>query len=441
MGCTTKEEIYVRDLLQLAISAVEMKWHVVVSSSSGSGWKTQGDSKVSISITECLKSMTSDFQVLRSMNFTNKEAEMFINEFEIDITKLEKDIETGNNPRILRTFASTSSSKVRDSKSKYDSCMLRYYQSMRDFVRELLLIVEKREFSRSLEDCLLWLEHARHGVPVDVSLILKYKGSYLHAENLTYCIEEKGKKEFQIHMYIPSMYSFLIEELKERYNDKESNVHNHPVVRGYMFEEAFLRSEDLRTKPLVISAINASDTSSPRVFTFSSLTPAWHQQRNAITTNLVSNFVYHLRQKHSAIDAVCVADTETEKYLLLLQVSLSSYKDHVSKGIDIWRSVQVQERERAQEILEEQHVSSASPAKSKSLSISAYYQYLGGKIADDKVIYVYVSPKETNPPNNYMFLQELQDHKTRFGTPLPQFWYGFVHSTMKNTIELIENSF
>ena len=53
------------------------------------------------------------------------------------------------------------------------------------------------------------------------------------------------------------------------------------------------------------------------------------------------------------------------------------------------------------------------PLQSASYSVAQYYQYLGGNIDDDKVIYVYVSQKETEPPNDMTFLSEQRDHGTR----------------------------
>ena len=44
----------------------------------------------------------------------------------------------------------------------------------------------------------------------------------------------------------------------------------------------------------------------------------------------------HLRAQHPAIDGVCVAlGSNSKRYFLLLQVSLSEHKCHTSKGIHI----------------------------------------------------------------------------------------------------------
>ena len=51
--------------------------------------------------------------------------------------------------------------------------------------------------------------------------------------------------------------------------------------------------------------------------------------------------IRHLRPKYPAIDGVCVAleSNENLRYLLLLQVSISEYRKHESKGIDIRKQV------------------------------------------------------------------------------------------------------
>ena len=442
LGCTTKDVNSVRTLLDLAWMATRRNWYVVVSLSSGGGWMIQRESIVSADIFRSLTQMTSDYEILQSSNFTDEEAKVFIDKLKVDIRRLEKDIETANNPRILRIFAFTKTSMTLSTGiEKYDGCHTRYEQIMTELVRQLLLTMDKREFDRTLKDCLKWLEYARYNVPVDNSQKELYKSSYLHHENLTYCIEEKNRKQFTIKMYIPSMYAYLLYELKRMYWNKQSNVHNIPVVREYLFEEAFFQSEHLRTLPLSIKALNVN-TSSPRTFTFSSLTPASAQQRSPITTNLEPGYLYHLRPGHLVIDSVCVASsTESEQYLLLLQVSLSSYLEHLSKAIAIRQSIHQPERMYVEEI-EKQRASlaSASALASASFSIAKYYQYLGGNVDDDKVIYVYVSPKETEAPNDITFSPELRDHGTRGSTGSPAYWYGFIDSSMKDTLKMIEDS-
>lgn len=51
-------------------TTLTIKWHVVLSTSGGFGWDIQADSHWSVSISGYLRMMTSDLQVLTTMNFT-----------------------------------------------------------------------------------------------------------------------------------------------------------------------------------------------------------------------------------------------------------------------------------------------------------------------------------------------------------------------------------
>lgn len=135
-----------------------------------------------------------------------------------------------------------------------------------------------------------------------------------------------------------------------------------------------------------IKVVNVNNASSPRTLTLSSSIPASDQQMSPITTSLQQNLIYHLRPEHLAIDSVRIASIGSEQYLLLLQVSLSSYQEHLSRGIDIRRSVQPPERNFVKKIASSASASALALA-SVSHSITQYYQYLAGNIADDKVIY------------------------------------------------------
>ena len=58
--------------------------------------------------------------------------------------------------------------------------------------------------------------------------------------------------------------------------------------------------------------------------------------------SMIENEIHHLRPKHPAIDGVCVTteSTSNRRYLLLLQVSLTEYRRHESKGIDIRKCIE-----------------------------------------------------------------------------------------------------
>ena len=65
--------------------ATRRNWYVVISLSSVGGWMIQRESIVSADTFRSLKYMRSDYQILQSRNFTDKEANTFIEMWEIEI--------------------------------------------------------------------------------------------------------------------------------------------------------------------------------------------------------------------------------------------------------------------------------------------------------------------------------------------------------------------
>lgn len=418
LGGTTKQDPkHIEFLLRLAEIAFVTGWNVVVSTCSGQDWKNVCDTAMADRITKSLHLLESNFETAQSKSFTDEEAEKFIWELKIDKEKLEKEIETGNNPRVLQQFINTQGSS-----EKYEMGMKSFNKMMRKMVNELLLAFKSKVYERSLSKCLQWLQYARHNVAIKGHNLQSYKESYLHQEKLTTYTECEGNS-YKIKLHIPSVYPYLVDELKEQYTKRVSGVYELPIAQEFVFEAYFLQYKDLHS--LSISAINV-DNLTPRLFSFSSLTPAISQQRHAVTC-LEEDHLFHLRTNHLAIDGVCVArGHDNEKYLLLLQVSLSTYKAHVSKGIAIQKCVG---------LLEE--------TVHGSVSIAQYYQKVGGgDIPDDKVIYAYVSPEETiSNPSDQTFLDELQVHGTRSGdSSPPKYWYGFIHSSMASVIKTIKDT-
>ena len=125
------------------------------------------------------------------------------------------------------------------------------------------------------------------------------------------------------------------------------------------------------------------------------------------------NQIYHLRPNHPAIDGVCVAvDSINVKYLLLLQVSISEYRKHESKGIDIRKPVDT-----------------GFEGKVHRGTIAEYYKNLA-RVGDENVMYI--SPKEPKAPDFSTFVQELRSPNTRAATSSPQYYYGFCTDCFKD---------
>ena len=153
----------------------------------------------------------------------------------------------------------------------------------------------------------------------------------------------------------------------------------------------------------------AGDSLSVKTLSFSLLISASVQETEPIVDDLRDNEIRHLRQQHPAIDGVCVAlnDNDDGRYLLLLQVSISEYRKHESKGIDIRKQVDPK-----------------FEGRFHNGTIAEYDKHLAKVSEDTKVIYVYVSPKELEPPSEHTFCQELRSHDTRSSSSTPQYLYG-----------------
>ncbi len=176
---------------------------------------------------------------------------------------------------------------------------------MRKLVSDLLSIMKRKEFETTLINCLTWLENARHSVPIPMSQFGKYNGSYLASENLTYYVCE-SEHTFKVKLYIPDVYDFLVDALKSS-SITESGILTIPAVRGYVFEKKFLSSMKLRETSLTVLAVNCQTSGSgrgPLEFDFPALTPCDNQLMGPLKTKLEECQVYHLRQRHPAIDAV-----------------------------------------------------------------------------------------------------------------------------------------
>ena len=100
------------------------------------------------------------------------------------------------------------------------------------------------------------------------------------------------------------------------------------------------------------------------------------QLSDALNTELTPGKLYHLRPQHPAIDGVGVFEVENKKYLVMIQVSLSTYRNHASKALDIFRTVK-----KLQE-------------STSSTTIVEYYKKLAKVDDNTRVVYIDASPQE-----------------------------------------------
>ena len=294
---------------------------------------------------------------------------------------------------------------------KFEVSVRWFWYKITELTRTFISTLRDEVYGTAFNSCLTFLECARHNVNLKPSQVQQYKKkSYLKKEYLT--VLEGDKESPRIKLLFPPMYNTIVQQLKSKFADHDAKVCALPIVKGYLFENRFLQNRHLSY--LSISAMNEAEVQ-PTRFTFTSLIPATEQQSGAIRC-LTDNEICHLRPQHPAIDGVCVAlDSNDVKYLLLLQVSLSEYRLHESKGIDIRKEV---DKKFEGEVCD------------TTKTIAEYYKGLAG-VEDNKVIYVYISPKEVSRPDINTFRQELGTHFTRSGTRPPQYFYGFCVDSKK----------
>ena len=136
--------------------------------------------------------------------------------------------------------------------------------------------------------------------------------------------------------------------------------------------------------------------------------------------HMAPDTLYHLRPGHPAIDAVCLLrDRDGKNYLFLIQISLSTYAQHRSKAVDVWKKPESFE----------QVVIQAS-------SIVEYYSLLAQRHIHsvELVAYVYASPQQLNSPELHLstvFNQAISSRTTRspsLSAHHPSCWYGLINS-------------
>ena len=395
--------------------ALSNRWRVVVAYTGGGGWMTK-KTLLSSAVSQCLESLECRCDVLMSTIFSDKEAKKFIEIFKVDRSNIENHhIEVINNPYFLHCFRDTVSNPNR------------FDVSYRFYMRKIMLLTERflstlsdTAYRSVFNDCLVLLECARHHTSLSSALIDKYKDSYLNLEYLAMLEENEvnGKSHTTLKLIFPPMYNVIVDELKQRYSQQNDDVINLQIVRGYIFEKRFLQCKDLHS--LTILALGTKHTN-PKKLIFSSLTTATVQETDPIR-DMIEDEIHHLRPKHPAIDGVCVAFESNSncRYLLLLQVSLSDYRRHESKGIDIRKCVE--------QAFEGKFCEGTS-------TIAQYYKKLAKVKEDKRVIYVYVSPNELEPPSLSTFSLELKDHNTTSGSHHhPEYLYGFCSKDMRKYI-------
>lgn len=170
-----------------------------------------------------------------------------------------------------------------------------------------------------------------------------------------------------------------------------------PIIQGHSFEQLFLAQQEYFLEVRARGPENAEEN-----FIFH-VDLAGNQYDTLLRGSLTTGRMYHLHRYHPAIDGVGVLKTDSTKYLVLLQVSLSPYRSHSSKHQDI--------------------VAKKVPSIEKS--IISYYRELG-EIPEDRVIYVYVSLNQLHEESSSLDIFASLTTTTRRGTVKRPYYCGLV---------------
>ena len=242
------------------------------------------------------------------------------------------------------------------------------------------------------------------GQAVPDTEMVKYKSSYVSLEGLTY-ETEKGV----LAVNFPQSTAALIDKLKYLAKD-DKRISQNPIIRGYLFEDSILETKSF----VLMASVKRKNEDLKHVFQV----PPSTGQLNGALTSIFSSTLYHLRVQHPAIDAVGLFknDLDDDMYLVLLQVSLSTYANHEAKSVDIYKSVSSFE-------------SHFSP---NSCTIAAYYKNLA-RVDEQHVVYIYLSPKEYYSSGDILAALNVSTVETR-NSERENYWFGLVQENTNTSL-------
>ena len=136
------------------------RWFVVVAYSGGGGWTNPRSTSTLIYMGDHLDALDYGFSSIVSTCFNDEESKKFIAVFQVDGQRLEKmHIEVANNPFLLSLFRNTVENSTR-----FDLGVRRFEKKMIDLTRTFVSTVNDPVYKTAFNDCLKFLEYARHNV-------------------------------------------------------------------------------------------------------------------------------------------------------------------------------------------------------------------------------------------------------------------------------------
>ena len=210
----------------------------------------------------------------------------------------------------------------------------------------------------------------------------EYLTSWINTESITYILQITAEN-FKLAVNFPQAIPLLMSLFR---GCKESGLKS-TYVDGLFFADAICR--DIKT--LFIKYSKTKDITNDIKFTIEA--PSKSLQKTALQ-KIYPGILYHFRDFHRTIDAVgCFTDEEDAKWLVMIRISLSTYKRHKSEAADF-----LKEHIGSEKTIDDSH------------SLFEYYRNRIGDVTDSekfidpsviKCMYVYISPNEffsqTNP--------------------------------------------
>lgn len=198
----------------------------------------------------------------------------------------------------------------------------------RDYIEEIRLSLESDNFSwirKSIPECMDMLCYAANGEMIHQSKWHNYQVSWLCAENLTYVVHSTTF-EFELAINFPQTYDRLMDMLWT--NGTHTNLLiNNPIVNGYRYE----RNICSRIKKLQFSYCKQRVAG---IYTESvDVKFCSRKEASEPVTKLLSGVLVMLRPTHPVIDAVLYVQLADKELLLLIQVSISTYKAHKNSQV------------------------------------------------------------------------------------------------------------
>lgn len=224
----------------------------------------------------------------------------------------------------------------------------------------------------SLPRSITFLCYACSRIPIPIGQMFSYVETWICAEGITY-INETTKDNFTLGLNFPSAYDVLMSVLQARVKNKKVRVVN-PIILGLLFEHALCNE----LKNFEVSYCRQQDVA-PISARFGFNTTV---AMSTAVNELVNGTLYRLRPRHPVIDAVGYLMEGSQPWLLLMQVSISTYSNHTSKVKDLLNPVDKSERD----------------VESRAKNWLQYYRsrvpFNNTAEVSLKFMYIYISPRE-----------------------------------------------